>query len=342
MLKILIEKDALMAFRYKILFTILLLGTLVSGFMMISPLQDQDKVILRLGHAVDLDHAVHKSLVHFKDLLIQKSDGELDLEIYPSGQLGSERDLIELLQIGSLSMAKVSAGPLESFVPAMQVFSLPYVFDDAEHFWRTIDSDVGKELLLSPLAVDLRGLAFFDGGSRSFYTCPKPISSPDDLAGMKIRTMKSQSAVALMRQLGASATPISFGELYTALQQGVVDGAENSPITYYKARHYEICKNFTLDEHNSIPGIVMFSEKVWSGLSQQHQQWLQEAMDETVVFQKALWASDTQVALDSLAAAGINIIRPDKTPFQERVSAYKQSFAGTPVGDIIERIEALR
>jgi len=331
-----------MAKRYKIFLSLLLLGFLSSSVFLIWPHSGTQATTIRLGHAVDLEHAVHKSLVYFQEELAKVSDGQMRLEIYPNGQLGSERDLIELLQIGSLGMAKVSVGPLEAFVPEMQVFSLPYVFDDADHFWRTINSDLGNELLLSPLAVEMRGLAFFDGGSRSFYTCPKPISSPDDLSGMKIRTMKSQSAVALMRELGASATPISFGELYTALQQGVVDGAENSPITYYKARHYEICKNFTLDEHNTIPGIVMFSEKVWRDLSAEQQSWLKTAITSTVTFQRALWASDTQVALDNLRAAGINIIIPDKVPFQNAVQNYKDRFAGTPIGDILDRIEATK
>lgn len=331
-----------MSGHYKILLSLLFLGTLGSSIFLFSSSHIDSKTTLRLGHAVDLEHAVHKSLVYFKEELDRVSDGQLELEIYASGQLGSERDLLELLQIGSLAMAKVSVGPLEAFVPEMKVFSLPYVFDDEDHFWRTINSDLGNDLLRSPLAVDLRGLAFFDAGSRSFYTCPKPISSPDDLAGMKIRTMKSQSAVTLMRELGASATPISFGELYTALQQGVVDGAENSAITFYKARHYEICNNFTLDEHNTIPGIVMFSEKVWSGLSAEQQGWLQSAITTTVVYQRKLWASETKVAMDALKAAGVNIIIPDKAPFQARVQNFKDSLVGTPVGEILEKIEAKR
>ena len=300
--------------------------------------QSQQKV-LHLAHVVDTTHAMHKALSFFNDKLTEVSGGELTIEIYPSGQLGSERDLIELMQIGSLAMAQVSVGPLESFVPEMQIFSLPYVFDDADHFWRTINSDLGEMLLLSPLKVDLRGLAFFDAGSRSFYTCPKPIDDPTDLAGMKIRVMKSQSAVSLMRELGASATPISFGELYTALQQGVVDGAENSPITYYKARHYEICKNFTLDEHNTIPAIVMFSQKIWESLNEQQHSWLKQAMAQTVEYQKQLWAEDTELALKNLEEAGVNIIRPDKAPFQDKVASFKASFEGTPIGDILQKIE---
>lgn len=331
-----------MAAHYKLLLSLLFLGTLVSGVILFSDAPKGQNITLRLGHAVDLEHPVHKSLVYLQEQLEAVSNGQMTLKIYASGQLGSERDLIELLQIGSLAMAKVSVGPLESFVPEMEVFSLPYVFDDNDHFWRVVNSDLGKELLLSPLTADLRGLAFFDEGSRSFYTCPKPIASPNDLGGMKIRTMKSQSAVSLMRELGASATPISFGELYTALQQGVVDGAENSPITYYKARHYEICKNFTLDEHNTIPGILMVSEKVWEQLTVVQQEWLSAAIENTVPFQKDLWASETQVAIDALKAGGINIIYPDKTPFQESVLGFKQSFSGTPIGDILERIEEKR
>ncbi|GBL05689.1 TRAP transporter substrate-binding protein [Glaciecola sp. KUL10] len=331
-----------MASHFKILLSLFFVGALVSGVALFMPAQDEETVELRLGHVVDLEHPVHKTLVYMQEQLEEISGGQMSLKIYASGQLGSERDLIELMQIGSLAMAKVSVGPLEAFVPEMQVFSLPYVFDDNDHFWRVVKSDLGKELLLSPLRSDLRGLAFFDEGSRSFYTCPKPISSPAELAGMKIRTMKSQSAVSLMRALGASATPISFGELYTALQQGVVDGAENSPITYYKARHYEICRNFTLDEHNTIPGILMFSEIVWGKLNDQQRDWLQQAVDRTTPVQKALWASETEVALKALEDDGINIIYPEKSPFQESVAEFMQTFDGTPIGDILKRIEEQR
>jgi tripartite ATP-independent transporter DctP family solute receptor len=328
--------------KYKVLLGILLLCVVISSSFLLIDRQVSDTKVLHLGHAVDTGHAMHKSLAFFKERVDELSGGELDIQISPSSQLGAERDLIELMQVGSLAMAQISAGPLESFVPEMQIFSLPYVFDNSDHFWRTINGEIGEELLLSPLKVDLRGLAFFEAGSRSFYTCPKPIESPDDLGGMKIRTMKSQSAVSLMRELGASATPISFGEVYTALQQGVIDGAENSPISYYKTRHYEICKNFTLDEHNTIPGIVLFSEKIWRGLTAQQQDWLTQAMELTVPFQIALWESETQLALESLEAQGVTIIVPDKAPFQEAVQGFKDSFQGTTMGDLLNRIEGTK
>jgi TRAP-type C4-dicarboxylate transport system substrate-binding protein len=157
---------------------------------------------------------------------------------------------------------------------------------------------------------------------------------------MKIRTMKSKSAVLLMSELGASATPISFGELYTSLQQGVVDGAENNAITYYKSRHYEICKNFTVDEHNSIPGIIIFSQFIWQKLTQQQQAWVKEAMAESVAFQRKNWIKDTEDTYRILREAGINIIYPEKKLFMDKVENYKRSFDNTPVGDLLKRIEA--
>jgi tripartite ATP-independent transporter DctP family solute receptor len=328
-----------MATHYKILLSLLLVCALTSGAFNISQQSISAVTTIRLGHSMDVEHVVHKSLVHFKHELERISDNTLQVEIYASGQLGSERDLIELLQIGSLAMTKVSIGALEAFVPEMQVFNLPYVFRDNEHYWRTLNSDLGKSLLEAPTKVDLRGLAYFDAGSRSFYTCTRGINTPDDLTGLKIRTMKSQSAVSLVTAMGASATPISFGELYTALQQGVVDGAENNPITFYKSRHYEICKNFTLDEHNSIPDIIMISEKVWQTLNQQKQTWITQAMASAVHHQRALWASDTQDALTALKKAGINIIYPDKSGFMHRVEEYKQSFDNTAVGELLKQIE---
>lgn len=324
----------------RFLLVALLIGTFFSAFFILKSSAGTDVKVLRLGHTLDAEHVIHKSLLVFKNHLKKISDNSLHVEVYSSGQLGSERDLVELLQIGSLAMTKVSIGAMEAFVPEMQVFNLPYVFRDKTHYWNTLNSEIGQELLNSTSAVGLRGLAYYDEGSRSFYTCDKAISTPDDLAGMKIRTMKSKSAVQLMKELGASATPISFGELYTSLQQGVVDGAENNAITYYKARHYEICKNFTVDEHNSIPAIIIFSELIWQKLTAQQKEWVKEAMAESVAFQRKNWIKDTEETYKALREAGINIIYPDKQLFMNEVESYKRSFDNTPVGDLLQRIEA--
>ena len=200
--------------------------------------------VLKLAHGLDPSHSVHLGMVYMGERLEEMSDGKLRLEIYPSQQLGAERQCVELLQIGSLAMTKVSAAIMEGFAPKYKVLSLPYIFKDKEHSYRVLDGDIGNELLASGSDYWLRGLTFYDAGSRSFYTKDRPIMKPEDLAGLKIRVMKSPTAVNMIRAMGGSPTPISWGELYTALQGGVVDGAENNPPSFYLSHHYEVCKYY--------------------------------------------------------------------------------------------------
>jgi len=262
------------------------------------------------------------------------------LEIYPSGQLGSERELVELLQIGSLAMTKVSSSPLESFVPEMKIFSLPYVFRDKAHYERVLASDIGKSLLLAPEKVRLRGMGYYDAGSRSFYTTEKAIRTPADLKGLKIRVQKSETSVQMIAAMGGAATPISWGELYTALQQGVVDGAENNPPSLYLSRQYEVCKYYTLDEHTAVPDILLMSLHIWESLTPEQQGWLQQAVDDSVVYQRELWAKASNEALAAIEASGVEIIRPDKAPFMAAVAGMKAKYKGTQIGDMLEAIEA--
>ncbi len=295
---------------------------------------------LKLGHALDTGHSVHKGMVHMAERLEYYSNGTMKIEIYPSGQLGDERELVELLQIGSLAMTKVSSSTLESFVPQMKVFSLPYVFRDQAHFKSVLASDTGKSLLLEPEKVRLRGMGYYDAGSRSFYTTKKAIHSPADLAGLKIRVQKSQTSVEMIAAMGGSATPIAWGELYTALQQGVVDGAENNPPSLYLSRQHEVSKYYTLDEHTYVPDILLMSLKIWEDLTEEQQGWLQQAVDDSTVYQGELWEQASEEALAAIAASGVEIIRPDKQPFMQVVAGMKAAYQGTPVGDVLDAIEA--
>src|SRR5690606_24542608 len=213
-----------------------------------------------MAHALSATDPVHRAMLYMAERLEHHSGGTRRLEVYAGGQLGSERELIELLQIGSIAMTKVSASPLESFVPEMKIFNIPYLFRDAEHRHAVLDSEIGRELLLAPERVRLHGLGYYDAGSRSFYTVARPVETPDDLAGLKFRVQESQTALEMVRTFGAAPTPIAFGEIYTALQQGVVDGAENNPPSYYLSGHYEVAPYYTLDEHSSVPDILLISQ----------------------------------------------------------------------------------
>ncbi len=318
------------------LIAVLLLCLMLSGCG-----SGEHQTVLRLAHTLDTGHAVHKAMVYMNERLQHYSDGQMRLDLYPGGQLGNERELIELLQIGSLAMTKVSASPLEGFVPEMQVFNIPYVFRDKEHYLQVLDSEIGQQLLDAPAAVRLKGMGYYDAGSRSFYTVKRPVHKPADLTGLKIRVQESQTAVRMVAALGGTATPIAWGELYTALQQGVVDGAENNPPSFFLSGHYEICKYYTLDEHTAVPDLLLIGTVTWDRLDEREQQWLQRAVDDSVAYQRRLWETDSDAALAAVEAAGVEIIRPDKAHFRERVRAMQASYSGTPMGRLIEQIAEL-
>ncbi|MGB5498356.1 MAG: TRAP transporter substrate-binding protein [Maribacter sp.] len=274
---------------------------------------------LRLGHGLDVSHSVHKAMVKMGEDLERISDGKLTLEIYPSQQLGTERQCLELLQIGSLDMTKVSVGVLENFAPNMKVLGLPYLFRDRQHSFHVLDGPIGKQLLNGGEKYWLKGLGYYDAGSRSFYTKDRPINTPADLKGQKIRVMESVTAMNMVQSLGGSATPISWGELYTALQQGVVDGAENNPPSFYLSRHYEVCKFYTLDEHTVLPDVLLAGTHLWKKLSEEEQGWLIQAVETSVTYQRELWQVAEEEALEAVRKAGVEIIRPDKTLFSDKL-----------------------
>lgn len=275
------------------------------------------------------------------EVLQEKSGGKMKMEIYPSRQLGTERQCLELLQIGSLDMAKVSAAVMENFSPKMRVFGLPYLFRDKEHAFEIMDGTIGQELLKDGERYWLKGLCYYDAGSRSFYTKEKPVHTPKDLKGLKIRVMESVTAMNMVSSLGGNPTPISWGELYTALQQGVVDGAENNPPSFYLSHHYEVCKYYSLDEHTILPDVLLIGTKSWNRLSVQEQQWLKEAAQESVIYQRKLWLQSENEALEAIQKAGVEISRPDKSLFQEKVkSIFEKYKEDTELYHLIQRIKA--
>lgn len=303
---------------------------------------EQEVKVLRLAHTLDQEHVVHKAMALMGERLAEYSNGTMQIEIYSGGQLGNERELVELLQIGSLAMTKVSASPLEGFVPAMQVFSVPYIFDDNAHFWRVLESDIGQGLLQEIQVARLYGLGYYDAGSRSFYSSNTRIDSPADLRGKKFRVLNSQTAVRMVEALGGAATPIDWGELYTAIQQGVVDGAENNPPSFYLSRHYELSKYFSLDEHTAVPDVLIMSLHVWNDLTPQQQQWVQQAANDSIVYQRAAWQQASEEALNAVKAAGVTVIYPDKEPFRQAVAPFYQQMLQTRIGPLLQQIAAMR
>ncbi|MFA9392173.1 MAG: TRAP transporter substrate-binding protein [Prolixibacteraceae bacterium] len=330
-----------MRIKYKFFKLILVFPVLI--FLFGSCHLSRNSKVLKLAHNLDTSHPVHKGMVFMAQRLNEISGGEMLIDIYPSGQLGSEQECVELLQIGSLTITKVSAAVLESFTDNFQVLGLPYVFRSKEHSFNVLDGEVGQELLLSTQRYNVRGLCFYDAGSRSFYTINKPIEKPSDLKGLKMRVMKSQTAIELVKAMGGSPTPISWGELYTALQSGVVDGAENNPPSFYTSHHYEVCKYYSLNEHTMVPDVLIISTVVWNKLSEQEQKWLQQAANESVVKERELWALSEAESLKKVQEAGVKINYPDKAPFEAKVEAMMKAYEDKPeLYQLIQRIKAVK
>jgi len=276
--------------------------------------------VLKLAHVLDSSHPVSKGMVRLAEILQDVSGGQMRMDIYPGGQLGSsEREYIESLQIGSLDLTKVNSAVLENFVPSVAVFSLPYVFQSDQHRWNVLFGPVGKKMLLEGEPVWLRGLCFYETGSRNFYLRGKAVFKPDDLKGLKIRVMRSYWSIRTINALGGSATPIAFGELYTALQQGVVDGAENNVPTLFQSRHYEASKYYVLDGHSAPSDVLLISTHSWNRLTDQQKLWLEQAVQSSLEYQRGLWDEATKTALDAMVEKGVTIIEPEKALFREKV-----------------------
>ncbi len=302
----------------------------------------ESKRTLRLAHVLDQQSPVHQAMAHFGKHLEKISGGKIEVVLYPSGQLGNERESLELVQLGALDIVKVSSAVVENFVPEMAVFSLPYLFRDADHYWQIFGGEIGRELLLKGEPYLLRGLCFYDAGFRSFFLIDRAVESPEDLDGLKIRVMRSNTQIRTINLLGGNATPLPWGELYSALQQGVVDGAENAPLNFYQNRFYELCQYLSLDEHSAPPDVLLIGTHTWNQLSSQEQQWVDEAIQESIVVQKRLWAELTAKSIAAVEEAGVKVLYPEKEPFFQRVQPIYDDLAGTELGALAQRIRAVK
>ncbi len=300
------------------------------------------QVVLKLGHCLETTHPVHKAMEFMKERLEELSGGTVTIDIYPSSVLGSEVQCIEQLQNGSLAMTKTSAASIENFVPEMSVFGYPYLFRDETHYWDVLKSNLGRSLLQKGNAQKLRGLCYYDSGSRNFYTVNRPIHTPDDLRGLKIRVMNSRTAMNMVECLGGSPTPIAWGELYSSLAQGTVDGAENNLPSFVTNKHYEVCKHFSKDAHTRIPDMLLMSTIVWDKLTPQVQAWVQQAADESSDYQRELWRVKTAESLEQAKAEGVTVYDVDQSLFAAKVQPMYDALEDETIKDLIKQIREVK
>lgn len=275
--------------------------------------------------------------------LSEKTGGRLGIKMFAGGQLGNETDTLEITSFGGIDFNRVNFAPLNSIEPMTLPFSLPFVFDSVDHMRRVVDSEVGDEVMAAMEPHGLIGLAIYDSGARSFYNVERPIASPADMAGLKIRVPASDLYVAMVNALGANAVPIPFGEIYQSLAQGVIDGAENNWPTFVGERHYEVATYLSLTEHLLTPEALVMSKVSWDRLPQGDQQLVREAARASVAEMRRLWDQRVAEAQATIAASKVKVNTVDKEPFAALMKPVWDQFITTQQQkSVVERILAMR
>ena len=306
--------------------------------------QTPQKVVLKASDVHPAGYPTVVAVEHLGEKLAQATNGRLTVQMYSAMQLGGEKEAIEQAQLGAIQLARVSVGALGPVIPDLDVFNLPFLFRNTAHMQKVIDGPIGQELLdavtNNPNA-GLVGLCWMDAGARSLYDTRKPIRSIADLKGLKVRVMGNPMFVDMMNALGGNGVAMGYDQVFSALQTGVVDGAENNPPSFVFDNHYQVAKYFTLTEHLIVPEILVLSRKTWDALSSEDRALLRKFARDAQLEERTLWAAYEKAALDKATAAGIEIDRiADKAPFQAAVKPVWDKY-GPRFAELIKRIQAV-
>jgi tripartite ATP-independent transporter DctP family solute receptor len=316
-----------------------------TGFWYAGPALAQSEMVLKSADVHPFGYPTVEAVKWMGEELQKQTDGRLSIEIYPSMQLGGEKEMIEQAQVGALAMARISVGPMGPLVPELNVFNLPYLFRDAAHMEAVIDGPIGDELLQKltdhPTA-GLVGLCWMNAGSRNVYNSQRPVRSAEDLHGLKIRMMGNPIFVDTMNAMGGNGVSMGFDQLINGLQTGVIDGAENNYPTYSSGQHYRYAKYYSRTEHLMIPEILVFSKRIWSELSPDDQALIMGLAKEAQQRQRRLWYAEEEKALADMKAHGVEVVEvADKEALRESVKPVWDKYSGE-LGDLVERIQAVQ
>lgn len=299
----------------------------------------QAQVVLRLAENQPDTNPVTIAMMRFAELAEEYSDGDVQVQVFSGGQLGPEPETIEQAQAGIIDLTRVNSVGLANVSPSMGAFTLPYIFAGWDHKYRVLDGPIGDEVRADLSDVGLVGFPFMEAGSRSFYTVAnKPLASMADLKGLKIRVQPAPISIRMIELLGAVPTPMNYGEVYSALQTGVIDGAENDYVSYHTSGHYEVAPNFLEDEHLSPPAILLMNKARYDGLSNTQRAAVDRAAQEAAMFERDLMRKANEDARKTVEAGGATVTEIDNAPFREAVAPIYEEFPD--LADLIARIRA--
>lgn len=297
--------------------------------------------IIKVSTTTQPTHIYNVGLKYFADIVKEKSNGELDVQIFPASQLGSERDAVEGLQLGTLEMTLTSTGPLGNFVPEIKLLNLPFLFKDRDEAYKILDGEIGTEIANKFPAIGIRSLGWYENGFRHITNNVRPINSLEDMKGIKIRVMEDSLFISTMKSLGASPLPMAFGELYTALEQGTVDAQENPLVNIDASRFYEVQKNLAITGHFYSPSMLLVSEIFFQGLSQAHKDIIVKAATAARDYERNLSIEGDKTTEAKLVSKGMVVTHPDKAEFVKAVAPVYNAAAKDIGGGNAEKGQAL-
>ncbi|MCA8901274.1 MAG: TRAP transporter substrate-binding protein [Hyphomonas sp.] len=321
-----------------------LAGGAAAGGVALAGCGGLDRSLLRAADAQPDGYPTVEAVREMGRLLAERTGGRLRIKVYAGGQLGNEKDTLEITLFGGLDLNRVSIAPLGSIVPEAVVPTLPFLFRSTAHMRAALDGAPGDAILAALEPHKLVGLCFYDAGARSFYTSKRPVHGPDDLRGQKIRVLNSDLFVSMIEAFGGNATPMAFSEVYQGLMQGVVDGAENNPPSYESTRHFEVAPYYSLTEHVMAPEVLVMSLRTWRTLSEADQALVRQCARDSVPVMRRIWDARTDSAMAKLIEQGVEIIRPDRAPFAAKVKPVWDRYLSTlqlrALATAIENVEA--
>lgn len=328
----------------KILALVLMLALMIPCAALAADPNGTAEITFSYGDVNPFGHVIVNAAEYFRDQLYEKTNGRIWMEIYPSGQLGDDAECYQGMQMGAVDMYRGNASSLTDFGKnQISALALPYIFRDRNHFWDVCTSELGDSILanLQECGTGMVALCFLDEGARNFFTTTKPVTKLADLAGQKIRVQQSALMMDTVAALGASPTPVDYAELYTALQSGIVDGAENPPASYYSNKFYEVAPYYVLDGHTYSPSVILISEMMWNTLSAEDQAIMREVADMTEVYNRAEIEAADQAAYDSLKANGVQILElEDQAAWVEAMGPVYEKH-GKDFLDLIAQIQGM-
>ncbi|HNY45466.1 MAG TPA: TRAP transporter substrate-binding protein [Casimicrobium sp.] len=286
------------------------------------------------------DYPTTLAVKQMSETLKKLTNGKHSINVFSGGKLGNEKDSIEQTKIGAIAMTRINVAPMNNICAPTMVPTMPFLFRSPEHMRKVLDGPIGDEILKSCEPQGFIALAFYDSGSRSIYSVKKQIKSLADVKGMKIRVQQSDLWVSLLEAMGANATPMPYGEVYTALKTGLVDAAENNYPSYDSSRHYEVAKFYAKTEHSMAPEMLLFSKKIWDTLSADDQKALRQAAKESVPYMRKLWDEREAKSLATVKAGGATITEVDKASFQAAMKpVYDKFITDAKLKDLVKRIQ---